>query len=294
MKSSELITPQEEKFQPKNLLILCSIHILALGAFIFPTWEGLSLLIVSHLFFSLFGISLGYHRYFSHKSFKAPVWFENFLGVVSTACFQGGPLYWACSHRMHHRFTEQRGDPHSAQRGFWWSHMGWLLYSRPNGFSYKAAQQLIPDLKENRVLVWLERNSTSFNFLIIAVLGVAFGSIGRLDLFLWAAPLRIVTVWHATWSINSFAHSALPFVSNSGKTKNIFLMDLLLGGEGTHRWHHTYPGRVKPRPGRAQLDLGYQVLRLLHYIGCIQIRRKPSDTYSLDRTSKNLTPLEVN
>ncbi len=243
------------------------MHVVAaVGVTHFTTTLGVICFVFSHIFFATFGISLGYHRYFSHRSYKASPAFEKILAVISVLCFQGGPIYWAAVHRMHHIKTEKKGDAHSAARGFFWSHFGWMLYRRPNGFSYSYAQRYIGDLTNKKFLNAVDRNQLAINFAFLMCLALTSWVFGRLDLFFWMGPIRIVTVWHSTWLINSFSHGAKLSPGLPHGLRNNVIIDFLLGGEGWHKSHHERPGIFSHR-ANWHFDFGNTCLKLMFILG---------------------------
>lgn len=269
--TTALQTKPNEMFSPLLATILFSVHAAAFfGIFYFFSWHHFWLLVGVHTYFAMFGIALGHHRYFSHASFKSTRPLHYLLGLTSTLCFQGGPIFWAAVHRCHHQMTEKRGDPHSATRGFWWSHMGWMFYLRPNGFSFARATRLVPDLMSDPYLLFLERHAVNLNFAVLGAGAVAFYLAGRLDLYFWFFPIRIASVWHATWLINSWYHGAHWFSQQlpTGLRNNI-VADLILGGEGSHRNHHNRPALLKNSKHWYQLDFGYWMVLLLKRLGLV-------------------------
>lgn len=276
-----LLSKSKERFSWSLFLIVVSVHFLALGGLYFWSLNAVGWWLFAHVLFSTFGVSLGLHRFFSHRTFQAREPLSSLIALVSTLCFQGGPIFWASTHRMHHRFTEKFGDAHSAERGFLWSHVVWMFYRNPNGFSYAKSMSLVRDLRQVRVFFFLEKYSTQVNFGFLAGLAAICFAFGRADLFFWLGPVRIVSVWHATWLINSFAHSA-PLRGGSRPTQliNSPLMSLILGGEGDHEFHHQHPSSVKHSRYRIGLDYGYQILRLFRVFGLVKYREPLS--YKVD------------
>ena len=108
-----------------------SVHALALLAPWFFSWSALGVAIFLHWLFGSIGICLGYHRLLTHRSLQVPQWLEYVIVTIGVLALQGGPIFWVAAHRLHHAYTEDNvKDPYSAKRGFWWSHIGWLLYKR--------------------------------------------------------------------------------------------------------------------------------------------------------------------
>ena len=131
-----------------------SVHLFALlGAFFFqPNWTYLALAATSYTIFML-SITIGYHRYFSHRAFKTSRFVQFVLAWMAQMTSQKGALWWAAHHRRHHRNSDEEGDPHSPKRGFWWSHVGWVLDAQSEG----REDQLIRDLLKFPELRWLDR-----------------------------------------------------------------------------------------------------------------------------------------
>src|SRR6185437_5662190 len=132
------------------------MHIAAVVGLFLASWPGLTALLIGHLCFWL-GIPLCFHKLLAHRTYHAPRWFTYLLATLGTLTFQGGPLLWSATHRAHHKHTDHPGDAHASVRGFWWSHMGWTFYKRPNGFLYRRARSLIPDLLKDPYFRFLDR-----------------------------------------------------------------------------------------------------------------------------------------
>lgn len=267
--------PAKQKFSKSQFSLIAGMHLLALVGLAFTSYQNVLIWIFLHVFFGMFGASLGLHRLFSHRSYEASPGFEKLIGAIATLCFQGGPIFWAAAHRAHHKLSEKAGDPYDAQKGFFWSHMGWLFYKNPNGFDYTQNLKHVMDWRRNKFINWLEINSTQINFYFLAgLLGVCV-FFGRIDLFFWIGPIRIVSVWHATWLINSYTHHARFFdkkpINNVYRNSN--LMCFLIGGDGYHDYHHRYPATPKHAPGTIHLDFGYYWLKIFSYFKLVKLKK---------------------
>lgn len=279
---SPLVDEREEidVFAADHAVIIVGMHVAALVALALPSWGGLVALCVGHIVFWL-GIPLGFHKLLAHRSYVAPSWFLRVLATLGTLTFQGGPLLWAATHRAHHRHTDAAGDAHASVRGFWWSHMGWTLYRRPNGFFYRRSRGLIPDLLSDPYLRFLDRYAVAVN---LALFLVAAAVIRRWDILLWGFPLRIVVDWHITWLINSYAHYApLRGAKARDGIRNSPTLAALAFGEGWHGNHHRFPGRANFAVERGQVDLAYLTLCALQRLGVIQIRQQADPTPASSR-----------
>lgn len=238
-----------------------SVHVAALcGVF----WLGVSLrglalaaaLYVPRMFF----VTAGYHRYFSHRSYRTSRWFQLVLAIGAQATTQKGVLWWAAHHRVHHKLSDQPGDLHSVkQSGFWWAHMGWILARELEATDYGR----VKDFAAFFELRWLNRY-WYVPSLALAMLTFALG--GWFGL-VWGFAVSQVWVWHGTFTINSLSHlfGTRRYLTTDDSRNNLALALLTLG-EGWHNNHHHY--QVAARQGFHwwQVDVTYYVLRVL--AGC--------------------------
>jgi stearoyl-CoA desaturase (delta-9 desaturase) len=241
-----------------------AIHAVAIGGVLWLgwSWTGLALalaLYVPRLFF----VTAGYHRYFSHRSYKTSRAMQLVLAFFAESTAQKGVLWWAAHHRRHHRLSDQPGDLHSVrQSGFWWSHMGWLM-SRDFEDTDTAA---IRDFAKYPELRWLDRHFLVPPF-IVALVTLAIGGWFAL---IWGFFVSLVLAWHGTFTINSLSHlfGARPY-ETTDDSRNNFALALLTLGEGWHNNHHHY--QVAARQGFRwyQVDITYYGLRALAAIGLV-------------------------
>ncbi len=258
----------------KGIFIITSVHLLALGVFFFNSWQAVMLWLLAHIFFCSVGISLAQHRYLSHGAVVPRPWFGKVLALTATLCFQGGPLFWPAAHRAHHKHNENKGDPHAASKGFLYSHMTWMFRNEPNGFNFTMARRLIPDLMRVPFLRFLEKHAAVLNYLVLGGAFAALLMVGRLDIFFWVFPFRIVTVWHATWMINSFSHGLVPFRPRQSPLRDSMLMNFILWGDGFHKTHHERPLLVKLSSKWYHLDTSYLLIRLFEKVKLLEIREE--------------------
>ena len=195
----------------------------------------------------LLGITAGYHRLWSHRSYEATAALRLFLAVIGLQAFQGSGYWWAMRHRLHHRFTDTDNDPHSIKRGLWWAHMGWLFVPPPR-FS-KLALVGAKDLTEDWVLMaqkrWLLPLYVVFGLLYPATMGwlLGGGSERVMDGVLYVGVVARVVSWHSIWSINSVSHAygTKYYSLRSTAVTTHPLVQLLQNGEGHHNLHHEFP-----------------------------------------------------
>ncbi|MEV4759358.1 acyl-CoA desaturase [Micromonospora sp. NPDC049559] len=233
------------------------------------------------------GVTVGFHRYFTHGAFKAGRGVRIALAVLGSMAVQGPVLHWVADHRRHHAFADREGDPHSPwlfgtspaalARGFWHAHMGWLLDR-----DLTNQQRFAPDLLADRDLRLVQRlfgPLTVATLLLPAVLGgvLTGGWWGAVTAFFWAGLVRIALLHHVTWSVNSICHmiGERPFATRD-RSANFWPLAILSMGESWHNLHHADPtcARHGVRPG--QIDISARLIRVLERLGLVHDVRWPS------------------
>jgi sn-1 stearoyl-lipid 9-desaturase len=207
------------------------------------------------------GITLGFHRLVTHRSFQTPKWLEYFLMFCGTLACQGGPIEWIGTHRAHHLYSDTDPDPHDSNKGFWWSHMGWLVYYRPTEIDLS---RLTKDIAGDPVYQFLEKNML---FIQIA-LGVALLLLGGWSFVVWGIFVRVVFVYHCTWLVNSATHKFGYRSHESGdRSTNCWWVALLVFGEGWHNNHHAFQYSARHGLEWWEIDLTWMTIRLLQTLG---------------------------
>jgi len=273
------MTERQERLQRIVILILT---VLPLAGFVFAVvtfWgAGLSLLDAGlALFFYLFtglGVTIGYHRLFTHRSIEARRPLKVVLAIAGSMSVQGAIIDWVGTHRRHHAFSDRTGDPHSPHldddetikgtiRGLWHAHIGWL--SSPE---LTDNERWAPDLLADPDLVRINKRFGTLTFLSFALPAILGGLItwsleGFVTAFLWASLARIFVLHHVTWSINSICHffGDRPFRSNDRSTNN-WLLAVISFGESWHNGHHAFPTSAVHGIGRGQIDPTAAMIRL--------------------------------
>jgi stearoyl-CoA desaturase (delta-9 desaturase) len=232
------------------------------------------------------GITVGYHRYFTHGSFKAPRGVKIVLGVLGSMAIQGSINQWVADHRKHHKFSDEIGDPHSPWRfgtsrkaiakGLMFAHMGWL-------FSEEQAtvDQYAPDIRDDKDL---QRITRSFAWIVAASIllpGIIGGLItqswlGFLTGLFWGGIVRIALVHHVTWSINSICHvfGKRPFESRD-MSSNVTWLAIPSFGESWHNLHHVDPTCARHGVFKGQIDPSARVIRTLEVLNLAHDVRWP-------------------
>lgn len=246
------------------LLWMLAVHAGAIAAPWFFSWTSLGVALFLHWLTCSVGVCLGYHRLLSHQSLRlvGPVRFVVTLcGVLSG---QGSPLMWGATHRVHHCRSDREGDPHSPREGFWWSHGLWLFAARTSADRDRLYRVFAPDLASDRLLQFFERTYSLWLFAFAAVL---FG-LGGWSLLLWGLCLRIVAGYHTTWLINSASHVwGYRNYETTDNSRNLWWAGLLAYGEGWHNNHHAWPREACYGHRWWELDLTWQTIRVLRWLG---------------------------
>ncbi len=267
-----------------RILPLIFMHVMCLGVlWVGWSWTAIWVAILLYLV-RMFAITGFYHRYFSHKAFKANRFWQFIFGVLGNSSVQRGPLWWASHHRHHHRFTDMAEDIHSPSRhGFWWSHIGWLTSKAnfPTNFRYVAEWARYPELR------WLNRYDTVVPFLLALALFVLGEILERfaphletngMQLLVWGFFVSSVVLLHATVTINSFDHMyGTRRYDTADTSRNNALLALITLGEGWHNNHHHYA--VSARQGFYwwEIDVTYYLLVFLSWLGIVRELRPVTD-----------------
>lgn len=247
-----------------------AMHLACLGAF----WTGVSrtdlvLCLVSYVV-RMFGLVAGYHRYFSHKAFKATRGTQFALGLLGTLTGQKGVLWWAAHHRFHHRYSDTPRDVHSpVTRSFLYSHSGWFLDKNNRDTDYT----LVTDLVKFPELVWLNKWNTVIVTAYAAAIFVFFGWSG----LVWGFFISTVLLWHAVHGIGSFGHRFGGYrrFATPDNSRNKWFLGLIMLGEGWHNNHHYFPASARQGMVWWEIDMTYYVLRLLHRLGRVTYLNLP-------------------
>jgi stearoyl-CoA desaturase (delta-9 desaturase) len=246
------------------------LHVACLLIFFVPFhWEYAALLAATYSI-RVFGVTAGYHRYFSHRSYKLNRTFQFLMAFLAQTSAQKGVLWWAAHHRYHHRHSDNDKDVHSPVRaGFWWAHVGWIL---SNDFD-KYDRNLVRDIEVHPEMRWLNR----YHWLPSLVLGVAVFAIFGSYAFIWGFVLSTVLLFHCTFSINSLAHIwGHRRYDTHDQSRNNFFLALITFGEGWHNNHHKFMYSCRQGLRWWEVDVTYYVLRLLSAIGIATDLREAS------------------
>ena len=267
----ELEYDADEKFDWVGSIPFFLVHALAVAGVALVGWSPfLIALAIASYAVRMWAITAGYHRYFSHRSFKTSRAFQFVLAFLGTTACQKGVLWWAAHHRHHHRHSDQDPDLHSPTlKGFLWAHLGWILCPKYQQTEYGK----IKDFARYPELVWLNRN-----YLVPPLAaGALVWIVGGTAVFVWAGLVATVALWHGTFFINSLCHV---FGRRRFKTrdtsKNSLILALITFGEGWHNNHHYYPGSSRQGFYWWEIDLTYYSLKVLEWLGVVwEVRGVP-------------------
>ena len=244
--------------------ILILLHIGAVAALFMFTWQRFAVAVALYYVATGLGISMGYHRLHTHRSYKVPLWIEYFFALCGTLTLEGGPIFWVAVHRIHHQNSDQPGDPHSPRDGAFWSHMGWILFGETNHNNTRMMAKYTPDLARHGFYLWLN----NYHWIpVVALTGLLY-AFGGLPMVLWGNFVRIVFGLHATWLVNSATHiwGARRFATRDD-SRNTWWVALISFGEGWHNNHHAHPTSARHGLAWYEFDPSWLLIKALRYFG---------------------------
>ena len=249
------------------------------------TWTQAILFLAFYALTGL-GITVGFHRFFTHGAFKTGRTMKIVLALAGTMAVEGAPIRWVADHRRHHQFADEENDPHSPWRfgaglkgltkGLIWAHTGWI-FTRENTNSRRFA----PDLVADPDIRWFQKNFVYvllFSLLLPTALGglITWSWQGAVAGYLWAGLVRIALVHHVTWSVNSVCHvfGERPFTTGD-KASNVWWLAILSLGESWHNLHHADPTCARHGVDKGQLDVSARTIWLFEKAGLVWNVRWP-------------------
>jgi stearoyl-CoA desaturase (delta-9 desaturase) len=266
------------------VLTLIAAIPLAWGSFL--GWSDLFLMTVFWLL-SAGGITVGYHRFFTHGSFKANRPLKIALAVAGGLAIEGPVLNWVADHRRHHKYSDKEGDPHSPwlygddwkglAKGLYWSHYGWLYASQAT-----SAEKYCPDILADKDIRRVHKSFgliVTATFLVPAALGglLTMSWLGFFTALFWAGFVRVALVQHVTWSINSICHTFgnTPFASRD-QSRNVWWLAIPSLGESWHNLHHADPTAARHGVLKGQIDISARAIWLFEKAGWARDVRWPT------------------
>lgn len=244
--------------------VIC--HLIAMGAFFCFSWVNLTSFLVMFFITECFGITLGFHRLMAHRSFKTYKWLERSLAVIGCLTIQRSPLEWVAHHRVHHAFSDQKQDPHNSRRGFWWSHILWVVKRDERLDEYETLQPFARDIARDPFMKKLFHKWVHVGLQVI--LGMMFVGIGGWSMVVWAVFLRLVVGYHITFFVNSVCHKfGYRSYDTNDNSRNCWWVALLTFGEGWHNNHHQQPQRATTGVRWWEVDMTMGIIRTLEFFG---------------------------
>lgn len=237
------------------------LHVAALSVLFVPFSMSMLAWFAGSYLLRMFGVTAGYHRYFSHRSYRLGRAAQFALAFLAQTSAQKGALWWAAHHRDHHRNSDEELDIHSPWRqGFWWSHAGWILSNRYDEYDPKR----IADFAKYPELRWLDRH----HWVPTVVYAAAILAIGGPGAFVWGYLASTVFLYHATFTINSLAHLwGTRRFETADQSRNNLVLALLTLGEGWHNNHHHSMSSCRQGYRWWEIDITYLALRAIGLVG---------------------------
>ena len=245
------------------ILFMVAIHGGALFALL-PSnfsWGAVGVAFLLYFITGCLGITLGWHRLISHRSFSTPKWLEYLLLFCGCLSCQSGAIEWIGLHRHHHAYSDQVEDHHNSNRGFWWSHMGWLLHKVP---AKAEILRFTKDINQDPVYLFINDYYLIFQF----ALGALLYALGGWPFVVWGIFVRLVVVYHFTWFVNSATHKfGYRTFDSDDASKNCWWVAVCTFGEGWHNNHHAYQYSARHGLQWWEIDVTWMIIRALKAVG---------------------------
>jgi len=274
------IDPKNRRLDANVVIAIGLIHLACIAAPFCFTWSGLVLMLFLWWFTGAIGITLCFHRLLTHRSFQTPKWFEHFLAIVGCLNWQGGPMRWVGTHRLHHRDSDTECDPHTPRHGFTWAHMLWPLYHDNADFKPYDA---VKDLQRDPVMMKIEKYFFLPQFILMPILfglGYLYGQhfhhapLDHTPLFfafswlIWGVAVRTTVGYHGTWFVNSASHVwGYKNFNTHDDSKNNWWVAVLSFGEGWHNNHHAQQRSAAHGMKWWEFDLTWNTILVLSWFG---------------------------
>jgi fatty-acid desaturase len=247
-----------------TMIFLSLLHLGAVAALFTFSWRLAAASVFLYWVSGAIGISMGYHRLHTHRSYHVPRLLEYLFALCGSLALEGGPIFWVAVHRIHHQNSDRPGDPHSPRDGAWWAHAGWLLSGERQHNQTQKMSKYAPDLAKDRFYVWLN----NWHWTPTVALAVLLFLIGGAPLVLWGICMRAVFGLHTTWLVNSATHMwGRRRFETRDDSRNNWWVALLTFGEGWHNNHHAHPSSARHGLAWYEFDPSWLQIRTLKLLG---------------------------
>lgn len=242
-------------------------------------WLFLGVFLLAYVYHGV-GITMGYHRLLSHRSYKVPRWLEYLIVSGGYLCLEGSPIFWVTTHRLHHRYSDKPGDPHSPLDGQWHAFLGWMY--RPKVLISKEESKILaPDLYRDPLYRFLHVNHTHKDGILCLVIAILY----RVAIYALFGPVVVcaeilgsILAFMAPLIVNLYCHKpALGYESYpcGDQSRNVWWVALLSFGEGWHNNHHALPQSARFGLHKGEFDFTWQTLSFLKVFGLVTDIRLP-------------------
>ena len=255
---------------------LLAIHLGAIGVFLpfFFSWQAVAAAAAIAYVTGGWGVTLNFHRVLTHRSARLVKPLEYLTAIFGTLAFQGDPITWVATHRIHHAHSDDAGDPHSTNEGFGWAHIEWLVRPNPNvPRTTEALRKYAPDLWSDPFYRALMKLHIPMQ---VALAGLLF-VLGGWPFVFWGIFGRLVFSYHSTWFVNSVTHMFGYRTYRTGdRSTNSWWVALISFGEGWHNNHHAFPYSARHGMAWWEVDITWWTIRLLKLVRLADRIRVPS------------------
>ncbi|GAA6614324.1 acyl-CoA desaturase [Scytonema sp. NUACC26] len=259
------------------IVFTVALHLGVLLAFV-PTnfnWSAVGVALFLHWLTVGLGISLGFHRLATHRSFKVPKWLEYFFILCGTLAGQGAVKGWVGYHRMHHLYADRPDDPHDSTQGFWWSHISWLMHEVPNR---TKLSRFTKDIADDPFYQFCHKHYIALQ----VALAVLLYGLGGMPFVVWGIFVRLFVGFHSTCFVNSACHKfGYRNYEVSDRSTNCWWVALLTFGEGWHNNHHAFQSSARFGWRWWEVDIVWLTIRLLEKMRLAKNGKTTNSTLNL-------------
>jgi stearoyl-CoA desaturase (delta-9 desaturase) len=296
----------DEKMDLPGSVPFISVHVVALvGALMVSfSWAAVGLCLLLYVV-RMFGVTAGYHRYFSHRSYQMSRPMQFMMAWLATSSTQMGPLWWASHHRYHHMYSDTENDVHSPiMRTIYWAHCGWILCKK----YMQTIHRLIRDFEKYPELVWLNKYHVVPGIVLaFQMLGLGWAAqkwapglgLTPSNALIWGFFVSTVLLYHGTFTINSFAHlMGNRRYNTADSSRNSWILAIITLGEGWHNNHHRFPASERQGFFWWEVDITHYILVMMSWVGLVKGLKTPpeevlKEAEFYDRLKASLNPQDL-